>query len=337
MAGLRRSKDKYFARIRYFDENDRRLEKTIPLKTNKQEIAERMLEQINKQEEAFNAGIISLDEIQVQQPTELAKLFDDFFIYLEVKGNTARTISAYKYTYGILNCIYDDINFELLSQNDFTDLLRQLRKQYTNSYSINVHLRNFRAFLNWAVDTGRLKKLPFKIKTVSIGKKKPRYFSDNEMKQILCALNDDPEVYANVYVHWKTGMRIGELVNTYYEKGFIKTYKPLKHGIERSIPIDQDTEEQYHIAKKCKFRRDTVSKKFLKVIRKLGLYYTRAGDKRTFHCLRNTFAVRKYYETNDIFKVQVLLGHANIDMTTKYAQFDLKELAEDFCLENQIE
>ena len=53
-------------------------------------------------------------------------------------------------------------------------------------------------------------------------------------------------------------------------------------------------------------------------------------DIRTLHCLRHTFAVRRYLETRDIYLVKTELGHASVVMTEKYANFDVRKLEEDF-------
>ena len=54
------------------------------------------------------------------------------------------------------------------------------------------------------------------------------------------------------------------------------------------------------------------------------------GDIRTLHCLRHTFAVRRYLETRDIYSVKTELGHSSVVTTEKYANFDLRKLEEDF-------
>jgi len=53
-------------------------------------------------------------------------------------------------------------------------------------------------------------------------------------------------------------------------------------------------------------------------------------DIRTLHCLRHTFAVRRYLETRDIYQVKTELGHSSVVTTEKYANFDIRKLEEDF-------
>ena len=56
------------------------------------------------------------------------------------------------------------------------------------------------------------------------------------------------------------------------------------------------------------------------------------------HCLRHTFAVRRYLQTRDIYLVKQELGHASVTTTEIYAQFSLRRLEKDFPIlaENSI-
>jgi len=121
-----------------------------------------------------------------------------------------------------------------------------------------------------------------------------------------------------------------ELQDSYHENGFIKTFNPVKHGLEREIPVDAETIRQYQIAKVGHYHPDTISDKFRQIVKELGLYHTRSGDKRSFHCLRHTFAVRTYYLTRDIYRVKSLLGHSSVTTTEIYANFDISMLEQDF-------
>ena len=48
------------------------------------------------------------------------------------------------------------------------------------------------------------------------------------------------------------------------------------------------------------------------------------------HCLRHTFAVRRYLQTRDIYLVKNELGHESVTTTEKYAKFSLRRLESDF-------
>ena len=48
------------------------------------------------------------------------------------------------------------------------------------------------------------------------------------------------------------------------------------------------------------------------------------------HCLRHTFAVRRYLQTRDIYLVKNELGHESVVTTEIYEKFSLRRLENDF-------
>ena len=69
-----------------------------------------------------------------------------------------------------------------------------------------------------------------------------------------------------------------------------------------------------------------LSKTFKKAIREIDGNDT----KYHLHCLRHTFAVRRYLQTRDIYLVKQEMGHASVKTTEKYAKFSLRRLEKDF-------
>ncbi len=69
-----------------------------------------------------------------------------------------------------------------------------------------------------------------------------------------------------------------------------------------------------------------LSKTFLKAMREVDGQDT----KYHLHCLRHTFAVRRYLQTRDIYSVKQELGHSSVVTTEIYAKFSLRRLEADF-------
>ena len=69
-----------------------------------------------------------------------------------------------------------------------------------------------------------------------------------------------------------------------------------------------------------------LSKTFLKAMREVDGQDT----KYHLHCLRHTFAVRRYLQTRDIYLVKQELGHQSVVTTEIYAKFSLRRLENDF-------
>lgn len=330
MAGLRKLKGKYYSRIWYKNDKGKRKEKVIPLHTKSKRRANNLNKEIEKQEKAFKQGIISLDDIRVKPPSDLDQIIDDFLHYLKVNDRSPKTVSLYRLALDTFSEIFQDKDIELLGKQDYTEFLSKMKKRYPCNTTCNIRLRSVRAFLNWCKDTDRIKKVPFDIKQLPTKNKKPRYFSDREMEIILDKASNNKILYARIYVHWKTGLRLRELSDSYYKNDFIKTFDAKKNGMERSIPIDKKIRDQYFIAKDADISPGHISREFTDLLKELNLYKTRYGDTRHFHNLRHTFAVRIYFQTRDIYRVKVLLGHSSVKTTEKYANFDLAELDRDF-------
>ena len=68
-----------------------------------------------------------------------------------------------------------------------------------------------------------------------------------------------------------------------------------------------------------------ISKMFKKSLRSIG-----ADEKKHFHSLRHTFAVRRILQNYPIYKVQRLMGHSSVTTTEVYLNMDLKRVKQDF-------
>ena len=84
-----------------------------------------------------------------------------------------------------------------------------------------------------------------------------------------------------------------------------------------------------HIAKGSKLVtfKSKITKKFTDTCKEIGIY---ENKKTTLHCLRHTFAVKKYLETRDIYEVCKRLNHDSIKTTQIYSKFSWKRLEQDF-------
>ena len=77
--------------------------------------------------------------------------------------------------------------------------------------------------------------------------------------------------------------------------------------------------------------KSKISKKFSDACKMTGIYESK---KTTLHCLRHTFAVKKYLETRDLYEVCKRLNHDKLSTTQIYAQFSFKRLEQDFAIKD---
>ena len=330
MANLRKIKDNYYARIRV-KINHQLTEKLIPLKTKNPAKAKRLLKQINEQENLARQGILVPEKIIVQDPLALDDIIDEYLDYRNIQNISASTLSIDNLSLKALQDYLKGRDIRYLSKKDYLTFMQSMRKRYRNLNALNIRLRSLKTFLNWAVENDKLKELPFRIEQVSINKRRPRYFSDAELNSICEYIRKagNIELLNRVILHVNTGLRLRELHTSHIEKNVIQIYRS-KGGTERSIPVNPELANIYTFCKQGKYTDWTISKMFGKVLEELNLKRLPSGDKRTFHCLRHTFAVKTYHKEKDIYKVSKLLGHSKVTTTQIYADFDNAQLENDF-------
>src|SRR6056297_1529756 len=117
MSSLRKKRGKYFARI-YYQEEGKKREKWIDLKTANKERAKKIKRSVDEQEQAFREGVINLDDIVAKEPTNLEKLIDQFIAEQKSSDISPKTISIYKYAFDIFTDVFKDRDIELLNYKD---------------------------------------------------------------------------------------------------------------------------------------------------------------------------------------------------------------------------
>ncbi len=201
---------------------------------------------------------------------------------------------------------------------------------------INFNLRVIRTFLIWLKEEKFIPET-IKVKMLDIGKPLPKYFSESEFNQIM-ELDWLDQFYKDAfYFYLATGCRKSEPFLGHIDGNWliVETDESKTKSV-RQIRINP---KQMLILKEMQRRHDEHVKNGMKSYTHIDRYnkiLTKAlksinkSDTRTLHCLRHTFAVRKYLQTRDIYLVKTELGHTSVVMTEKYANFDTRKLEEDF-------
>ena len=217
-----------------------------------------------------------------------------------------------------------------------TSTIESFKKFYRDVHTpngININLRGIKCFLKWAFEEGHLKDMP-KIKMFKETKSKPKMINDYDWDRLMAL--DISDYWKDVFTLYRdTGIRRKEGICGYIDGDFlIVKAEDSKTGIEREIPL---TQKQVCVVYTIKESLDkhlkkgsamvTFEDKFTKVftdaMKELGLDLT-------FHCLRHTFAGRKYLESRDLYAVCKELGHTSIKTTEVYAQFNYNRLEQEF-------
>ena len=199
---------------------------------------------------------------------------------------------------------------------------------------ININLRAIKTFFNWCVKRELIEKNLF-VDMVSKPKELPLYIPDrlfNELMQLEW-LDDNYKTAFSFYPD--TGCRrsepfVGELHGDWLLIGGYETKQRMDKELSLSHTNLERITEMRAFLESYKGTLDSwignLSKTFLKAMREVDGQDT----KYHLHCLRHTFAVRRYLQTRDIYLVKQELGHSSVVTTEIYTKFSLRRLEADF-------
>ena len=301
---------------------------------------------------------INEDKVSKVRTITLKNAIDYYMDYKKTENPSKETIRGYTIILGrLLDCLGKNKNFESISHKDVLRFRKYVNKKDSEYFTYNS-IRYFKYLVDF-IYTEKVKDWNLNlnnkpnIKLPPKPNKEPMYFSEPVLEKILqCDFNefvgfkktrDDANYLKQVIKFYvETGCRLKE--------PFYANIIPLNENYLMKIPMEETKRKQrfrefiinqeqkdflidfqkkakdkkYHIVK---FNdRSKISKGFKQAVKKV------LGDESNlrFHNLRDTFAVRKYFETGDIHLVSRLLGHTNTNTTDGYTKFHISQLETDF-------
>ena len=347
MVGLRKLKGLYYARVYLPRPGYRSKEKLISLRTdNKREAAIRRVE-VQRYESELKAGMeYTFPWKNGNGLSEVVRLTVDQAIKQYQKARKtdrlrSSTLELYKLALNHFSTVVGrNTPVELINHQH----IEKYKEKFISGYSdttVNIYLRSIRPFLNWLYDRGEIKSVP-KISLIKTGKPLPIYLSNGEFAEILKAVSERKYASDDLASHYQkafhfyreTGCRLQEpFYATIHGNWMIieadcaKTHRSREvYLTDNLILIVNEIQDRFN-----RFEgksKDDFIKRFSVIFQKACKAAGIEGKK--FHCLRHTFAVRRYLQTRDIYQVAKELGHSDIKTTQIYANFNLMRLAQDF-------
>jgi len=310
MASLVKKGRNWFIRIRLPGGK----EKTIPTKTNNKREAERRLRVFGDQEFLLKAKLITESQMENIDLQEARKRF---LKYCKMKGLRPNTIRTYEYTLdNFFAVISHQISIKTLNDSHIKSFVRSLNKKDLKSNSINIYIRHINSFTAW-LSREKYTTVAMKHEEVKIDQAKPKFLTPDELDKIYGLCKGNPRLHNMIKVYEGLGLRLSELHLSHREGEFIIIdAENAKGRRQREIPILPNLIEPYDLAKEQLYNPTSLSHMFKKLIvdAKIDL-------RKTFHSLRHTYALRMLIKTDNVYYVQQLLGHQNIETTMIYTKF----------------
>ena len=340
MANLKKRRGAWYARVRMVV-NGRKTEKQIPLRTESKVTARERLETVNKDEDTIKKGMeFSFPWLNDEGINKVVRLtlndaVEKWLSHRSSEGIRQSTIKRNRYSMKSFMCI---IGTSTPLSNVSTSMIDIYRNYCIQNKmkpdGININLRAIKTLLRWCYRRELINKTPF-VDMVSKPKELPLYIPDRIYDKLMQLewLNDQHKTAFCFYRD--TGCRrsepfLGELHGNWLliagdeAKQRMDKELSLSHiNLERLIEMRAFLEAYKG---KLESWKGNLTKTFKKAIRQIDGKET----KYHLHCLRHTFAVRRYLQTRDIYRVKQELGHASVVTTEKYAKFSLRRLEMDF-------
>lgn len=339
MASLRPRRGKYVARIRWYNEDGKRVEKNVPLRTRKRVDAIERFAEVEKVESDIRRGIefdfpwlSDLTKTKVKRFTIQEAV--DKWIDKRMKHLAIKTIDSNQYSVDyIVMYLGGNLPLESITTKHIESFVDFLENKGLSKTTINIHLRAIKTMFNHYLKVEILNKTPI-IDQLEIRYSDPIYITDYEFQRIM-ELDWLDDFHKRVYLFYReTGMRLNEPAIATLSGNWVDIPNTSKGKRPRSIELDPTMKSIFLELKdwlhngygsKLADAGDHLSKYFKKAIREIG-----ADDSKHFHSLRHTYAVRKLIQGVSIYTLKLLMGHKSVTTTEVYSEMNLKRVAQDF-------
>lgn len=212
--------------------------------------------------------------------------------------------------------------------------------------TVNTRLRTLKAFIRFLIEREVLRpEVLSKRLSIKVPNALPRAMDPDDVNKLLGVVKDTRD-RAMVLVLLRTGMRIGELLNTLVSEVSLKErrieiYEAEKTRVGRVVYLSDDAiaalrpwlrnRDSQKVYLFYAQGRDTMTyggahMMFKKYLDKAGLFHKGYS----LHCLRHTFATELLNAGMRLECLQPLLGHSSVEMTLRYARLTDKTREEEY-------
>ena len=235
---------------------------------------------------------------------------------------------------------------EQIERQDLEGFVEQQQDRGLAPNTVRSSLCNLYAFIRFLINEKILgyELLERKIR-IKLADSLPRAIEPTDIKQLMSVVAHVRD-RAILLLLLRTGMRIGELLNTTVEdldlsNQKIIIYRADKTGVGRVVYFSDDALEallawlrvrdahKYNLfygQGRSSLSYEACRTMFIRYLKKAGLQY----HGYTLHCLRHTFATELLNARMPLECLRVLLGHTNLEVTRRYARLTDKTREEEY-------
>ena len=226
--------------------------------------------------------------------------------------------------------------FEMISCEDLSAFIEQQQDLGLRPTTVFCRLLSLKAFFYYHIDAGSIDPAVLKRKLkIKLPQSLPRAIDPEDIRKLLAVI-DSARGRALIVTLLRTGMRIGELLNTQMRdvnltEKRIEIYQAHKDLSGRVVYLSADAQRALHEWIKIRavdsaylfyghkgwsLCYEAAREMFYKYLVKAEL----SQNGYTLHCLRHTFASELLNAGMRLECLQQLLGHSDIEMTRRYAR-----------------
>jgi site-specific recombinase XerD len=237
-------------------------------------------------------------------------------------------------------------DIEEVERGDLEGFIEHEQDRGLKVSTVKLKLAKAKAFLRYMVNEGVLREdvFPWKLK-IKLPETLPRAMDPDDVERLL-EVKGSVRDRAMVLVLLRTGMRIGELLNTrvsdvYMEEQKILIYEGAKNQRGRVVYFSEDAKDALKEWMHTRDRRTELIFYGYKgkplsyaAARMMFMRYLERAELShkgyTLHCLRHTYATELLNARMPLECLEKLLGHTHLEVTRRYARLRDKTKEEEY-------
>ena len=257
-------------------------------------------------------------------------------------GHTYRTVNSF------LSFLRNTgkTHLEEITRKDLEAFIEHEQDRSLKASTVRTRVRILNAFLRFLIEGDVIRSdVLAKRMIIKVPDTLPRAMDHDDVKQLLCVIKEIRD-RAMILVLLRTGMRIGELLNTLVSEVNLKErkieiYEAEKNRLGRVVYLSDDARDAlkawlkkrdsdkaflFYAQGRERMSYGAARMRFKKYLDKASLSHKGY----TLHSLRHTFATELLNAGMRLECLQQLLGHSSVEMTRRYARLTDKTREEEY-------